>query len=275
MAGDVPICTARGCGRWSFHTTTTCLQWIWTGDSSAIRCQVSTAPSNLGARRQQLLPRMTKYPQHCYLRRKFAPLRAFIRYSSPFLNVGLMFVRSGGPTTVLAEQVMQRTLHAWEQGVFNEELNWGVGANLSCCHAPHGHSFDPLLKHFRKDASTHAQKEIVAKKQPDEFKAGCDTLQPSVSPFHWEAPLPPTTSPLQWQQVHGRTQENSTTGWSKHRFNALVQRGLGRCTELHNVCERGQRTESPASPTAPPAAPRAAPPTAPPAASLLLPATTP
>ena len=192
------------------------------------------------------------------------------RYSTPFLNVGLMFVRSGGQTTVLAEQVMQRTLHAWEQGIFNEELNWGVGANLSCCHAPHGHSFDPLLKHFRKDVSTHAIKGTVLEKQPDEFEAGCDTLQPSVSPFHWEAPLPPTTSPLHWQQVHGRTQQNSTTGWSKHRFNTLVLRGLGRCTELYNVCERGQRTESPASPTAPLAAPRAAPPTAPPAAPLLL-----
>ena len=83
-----------------------------------------------------------------------------------------MFVASGGVTTALMWRVLLRTIHGWEQGVFNEELNWGVGKNVSCCHAPGGRSFDPIMQHFTKDEETHSMK-LTMKRRPPELMAGC------------------------------------------------------------------------------------------------------
>ena len=59
-----------------------------------------------------------------------------------------MFVRATDATTALARRV--------EQGVFNEELSWGLhtGREVGCCHPPRGYGCD-LARHFVKDEMAH------------------------------------------------------------------------------------------------------------------------
>ena len=72
------------------------------------------------------------------------------------LNVGLMFVRATDATAALARRVENRTRGGWEQGVFNEELSWGLhaGREVGCCHPPGGYGCD-LARHFVKDEMAH------------------------------------------------------------------------------------------------------------------------
>ena len=71
-------------------------------------------------------------------------------------QVGLMFVRATDATTALARRVENRTWGGWEQGVFNEELSWGLhaGREVGCCHPPRGYGCD-LARHFVKDEMAH------------------------------------------------------------------------------------------------------------------------
>jgi hypothetical protein len=157
-----------------------------------------------------------------------------------------MFVASGGVTTALMWRVLLRTIHGWEQGVFNEELNWGVGKNVSCCHAPGGRSFDPIMQHFTKDEETHSMK-LAMKRRPPELMAGCGGALRQIN-----APFPPKASPLRWQRgAQGSTGcSGSTKRWTQCEFNALALRALGRCTELRNLCESSSLP--PSTPGTPP-----------------------
>ena len=68
---------------------------------------------------------------------------------SYFLNVGLMWVRSTPSTISLVRRCEARSFGGWEQGVFNEEINWGDSAdNITCCYAKH--ELCNLRLHLRK-----------------------------------------------------------------------------------------------------------------------------
>ena len=68
--------------------------------------------------------------------------------SRMMLNVGLIFIRSTPATISLVQRVEKRSFAAWEQAVFNEELNFGehsIGTgepDIACCHSERGSACD-------------------------------------------------------------------------------------------------------------------------------------
>ena len=185
-----------------------------------------------------------------------------------FFNVGLMFIRSNAATVALARRTELRSFAAWEQGVFNEELNWGSGEQqaapqLACCWTglgagrSHARGKEPrvsegvsecrLAAHLRKVDAVHnlgherAGKELRLR---TEGRDECREEQP-------RAPPPPASSPFVWgdaarwdalnssRQVEisgSRAEAAAYGGWQSDAENALIIRSVGRCGRLENGC---------------------------------------
>ena len=151
------------------------------------------------------------------------------------LNVGAIFVRSTTATVTLARRVENRSFGAWEQALFNEELNFGAD-DISCCHVAHDVPCD-LQIFMRPRDEIHVQgheKRHIRKRIFIEGAAQCSedlpptALPPARTRYYWRHQLPTDSvgkfSGLGWRQ--------------KGHYNELDgKRPSGRCTSLKNVCQ--------------------------------------
>ena len=150
------------------------------------------------------------------------------------INVGLMFVHATDATAALVRRVENRTRGGWEQGVFNEEVSWGLhaGREVGCCHPPRGYGCD-LSRHFVKDEMAHGLgrngDSSAAMRVRSEGLDNCAAAA-EVPP---SAP-PPNSSRLRWAAAGGRAEG---LGWAPSAYNELKTRRLGRCSDLLNICQ--------------------------------------
>ena len=126
-----------------------------------------------------------------------------------------LWIRSTSATVALLEKVERRSWGGWDQLVFSEELNWGVGENVSCCHT------DCLAKQLRSDASVPK----AAGVHPPRC-AGAGDAFPS-------ADLPPLGSRNRWPRI------NSSKGWRTGGYNSLAIpfHRFGPCTSKEAACQ--------------------------------------
>ena len=151
------------------------------------------------------------------------------------LNVGLVFLRSTIATIQLARRVENRSFGAWEQALFNEELNFGTD-EISCCHVARDVPCD-LNIFLRPRDEIHVQgheKRHIRKRVEIEGQAQCsEDLPPSA--------LPPKRTRYLWrhQLPADPVGKFSGMGWQQlGHYNELDgKRPSGRCTALKNVCQ--------------------------------------
>ena len=162
-------------------------------------------------------------------------------------NVGLMWVASTTDTTELARRCARRSFAGWEQGLFNEELNFGLPA-ISCCHVTSKISDCNLAAHLRKLSKVHdfGHKGVKAAEQRvvQEGSDQCTETQP-------RAPPAPPTSSYVWSEHVGPISEANLlfawenypntsmpgrSGWREDADNALLYHSEARCSDPSNVC---------------------------------------
>lgn len=158
-------------------------------------------------------------------------------------NVGLMFVRASKAVVELARRCQLRTLGGWEQGIFNEELNYRF-TDLQCCHAAARTECD--LRSFVRSIDTiHNQGHEGPHADLRRKAEGSDQCLPSGEGLG-SAPGPPSESRYVWAptgSVDGAGEDgppppnSSRSGWDAAVYNKLRRRPLARCTEMHNVCK--------------------------------------
>jgi len=183
-----------------------------------------------------------------------------------FFNVGLMWVRSSRETIALARRCEARSVGGWEQGLFNEELNFGDGplGRITCCIVPFKQSDCNLARHLRKIDNVHDlghQNQLRGKRLRAE---GVDRCTDAQSP----APLPPSASEFIWLPTNSTSWANSGNeseklellsaaklaagelqmpgllgerpkgggAWSETTDNLLLARAHGRCNQASNLC---------------------------------------
>lgn len=128
------------------------------------------------------------------------------------VNVGLMWIRSSPRALALAHRVQNRTFAAWEQGVFNEELQHRY-TELTCCHC--NTLMNSWFNRSWKDHKGKASGSKVTARFEREGQPRCaapDELPPGDSP--------PNASNWNW----------NTTGWIPDEYNWIARRYYGRCT---------------------------------------------
>lgn len=138
-----------------------------------------------------------------------APLAA----TTTLLNIGLAWLRSTGATRLIARRVANRSVVAWDQGVFNEELKARLATMLKgrCCynnawaeHGPHRCFVSlqsvHLLRHNRKHEAFTAIN-----------GQGCHGKFEQVPEVHAVPPVPAASAGT----VH------AYDGWSREIFNPI------------------------------------------------------
>ena len=141
--------------------------------------------------------------------------------SNRYLNVGIMWLRSTDRTRALTRRCENRTFGGWEQGVFNEEINFNEElSSVRCCHSM---CFKRLFAQSKVDKllPTKSAQGNVARLKAE----GADRCTDD-QPF---AAMPPRGS--HEVQVKKWTGVNDTLR-SKHTTN----RKFGRCNHAGNVC---------------------------------------
>lgn len=143
------------------------------------------------------------------------PLDVFNWWDGPHertVNVGLMWIRASLSALALVRKVQNRTFAAWEQGVFNEELQHRY-TNLSCCHC--NSLANTWFNRSWKDHKGKATASHVAARFEREGQPRCaadDELPPGDSP--------PNASNWNW----------NVSGWLPNSYNWIARRYYGRCT---------------------------------------------
>lgn len=128
------------------------------------------------------------------------------------INVGLMWIRSSSSALALVRHVQNRTWAAWEQGVFNEELQHRY-TNLSCCHC--NSLMNSWFNRSWKDHKGKATGSLVAARFQRDGQPRCAAdgeLPPGDSP--------PNASNWNW----------NSSGWLPDAYNWIARRYYGRCT---------------------------------------------
>ena len=156
-------------------------------------------------------------------------------------NVGLMFVRSTPATIALARRSESRSFGGWEQGIFNEELNFNSDG-VPCCYAATRASDCNLIAHLRKIDKVHDlghQRRAADHRTRVEGPDQCSDVQP-------EAPPPPRRSPYIWARSTNETAwlqyakqprlAKALGGWATDGDNQLLIRAVGRCGRPNNTC---------------------------------------
>jgi hypothetical protein len=152
-------------------------------------------------------------------------------------NVGLMYVRASVTATRMSAHCENRSFGGWEQGVFNEELNFGIGRELKCCHAPPQSQCD-LTTFARPNNWIHNlghEPAHARKRRSIDGEDACAPLLPSATP-------PPRDSRYQWIAVEPNSTQTEgqkptrLSGWQSGHYNMLASRPLARCTALDNLC---------------------------------------
>ena len=155
-------------------------------------------------------------------------------FQTGHLNIGRVWLRATSGTRSLVATLENRTWGAWDQFLFNEELDWNTNASeISCCHGGSNKSLP----------CTHG-KIVVASRDPcDERPAGRDPhgrcMLPRFENFTERrcnvgsfprALGPPARSRYHW-------------AWDPYGFNAITNhhrlaasKSPGRCTNGRNVC---------------------------------------
>ena len=150
------------------------------------------------------------------------------------LNVGCMLVRSTPGTVALAKRVENRTRGAWDQAIFNEELNFASEHKVSCCHTEPGTPCD-LGSFLRIRPTVHNmghEVKTVQERRDVEGPEQCSDDQPASA-------QPPPRSTFEWsfRKPSDPIGRFSGKGWEpRSSFNELHGRRPGRCTALGNVC---------------------------------------
>jgi hypothetical protein len=145
------------------------------------------------------------------------------------LSTGV-WIRSTADTRALARRAEARVPGCWDETVFTEELNWGAGANATCCHA------ECLSKHLPKSA--------VKIKLPAGARAVC--AAEGALPL---APPPPRQGRNGWADPAHKngTKRYGTTragqplyqrAWREDAYNTLAipMHRFGRCTGRDASC---------------------------------------
>ena len=161
--------------------------------------------------------------------------------SRMMLNVGLIFIRSTPATISLVQRVEKRSFAAWEQAVFNEELNFGehsIGTgepDIACCHSERGSACDigSFLRPLPRVHDMGHESWVLQRRKKLEGGEQCSDTQP-------ESAMPPKRSPYEWRHrlPEDRAGTFSGQGWEKTKsYNDLVgRRQPGHCTALTNYC---------------------------------------
>lgn len=141
--------------------------------------------------------------------------------SNRYLNVGVMWLRSTDRTRALTVRCENRTFAGWEQGIFNEEINFNIDlSSVRCCHS---------MCFKRLFATSKVAKALPSKSSKgDQVRLkseGADRCT-DEQPF---AAMPPRGS--HEVQVKKWTGVNETFR-SKHMSN----RRNGRCNHAGNAC---------------------------------------
>lgn len=154
------------------------------------------------------------------------------------LNVGCMFVRSTRATIDLAKRVENRSRGAWDQAVFNEELNFAPHHEISCCHTEPGTPCN-LGSFLRIRPTVHDRGHVpsnVQERRQVEGQEMCSDEQPLSA-------HPPARSTFEWsfRRPSDPIGHFSGNGWdAQNSFNELRgKRRSGRCTMLSNLCQCG------------------------------------
>ena len=140
-----------------------------------------------------------------------------------FLNVGIMWMRSTPGTRELSRRAENRTFSGWEQGVFNEEINFNKALkDVRCCHT----SCLRKLLITSKVAKLLPGKDSKSKgiRAKAEGADRCTDDQPAAA-------RPPKGSPELWAHG-GRWKVHNDTLRNKH----TSMRKFGRCNNDRNVC---------------------------------------
>ena len=137
-----------------------------------------------------------------------------------YLNIGNLWMRSSRTSRAFAAVVENRTFAAWDQQIFNEELNFNSAfAALSCCHS-------------RCLACASVKDESAPKKDEDGLTRRRRLEGPDVC---WQGePLralpPPLTSREPWRL---------SQTWRGDAYNGVPEgpeRPIGRCNNMRNKC---------------------------------------
>ena len=144
-------------------------------------------------------------------------------------NVGLMWIRASASTVALATRCVNRSFAGWEQGVFNEELGFGTGATLHCCHAAPRAACD--LRSFTRSVEAvhnlgHEQYHSSRRRRV-EGEDTCTARLPLAAD-------PPKSSTYLWEAT--AADGGALSGWHGDRYSSLKRRPLTRCTALANTC---------------------------------------
>lgn len=147
-----------------------------------------------------------------------------IRDSRGYLNVGNMWIRSTDATRAMATVVENRTWVAWEQQVFNEELNFNARfAGVTCCHtACLGKTAVKATKSQQKDLPSKDANGRKARVEVDGVER-CTDLRGRL-----RAQPPPEGSKEPW-----------VGSWLEEVFNTrqnTKERPVGRCNAISNSC---------------------------------------
>ena len=177
------------------------------------------------------------------------PMDVIALHDGPFykqLNIGLVWLRNSPTTRALVYRVENRTHGAWDQSVFNEELNFNDAfRNLTCCHTLQllclfQHQ-SPSSATMPRGNGTTAPGTAAALPRHRPAASGprpCLEVGASATPV---AAAPPIGTRNRWNvNPVGKSApaKSSSGGWSPRGMNTLhvSLRRLGRCTAPPAEC---------------------------------------
>ena len=173
------------------------------------------APPEIGSRR---------FRNTSHAARQHAPTDVIAVWDGPvarYLNVGIMWMRSTEATRLLTRRAENRTFGGWEQGVFNEEINYNADLlGVRCCHSMclkrlvvESKVVSSLPKKDKKSTATRTKAEGASHCSDDQPYA---LYPPMGSIEHWVKTWRPLNETLR----------------SKH----TSSRKIGRCNNIGNRC---------------------------------------
>ena len=139
-----------------------------------------------------------------------------------------MWIRSTPATRALLRQAEARTFGVYDQTAFTEELNWGAGANATCCHTAclsAQTTSSPVVKLPKSSSATEATTCAFDAKPPD-------------------APPPPNATRHVWARYPWRSDDYNDLKIPYHRF--------GRCTGRDVSCDPAASIHESCPPAPPP-----------------------
>ena len=139
------------------------------------------------------------------------------------LNVGLMWIRASPAALSLARRVRNRTFAGWEQGIFNEELQFRDESStaLTCCH-----SRVLMWSWFNQSKKDHFLGKAGGLKRRLQLEGAPACAARGALP---PAEAPPNASLFRWNAPD--------ESWTARDYNTLRTRRWGRCTgRRDNTC---------------------------------------